>query len=297
MSRLRIFLAVSVCVLFWGLLGLVFGAFARHPLGGLIWGLLLGGVYAAGCSYAAPKFPGDAWNAKLLENNSAPNLYEMLHALSARTAQELPTLYVSPRPEPNAFASAGRDGETTITVTSGLTRHLEKDEVQAVMALMMARLATGAMPAWTLASTLAGAMIAPGLYWQRRPGLQVLGNAWLAATALPAALLTRLAWDEAVVTASDDHAAHLSEQSGALGRALLKIKAGLTEDGAAAGSPATALLFAVPPLLPQTAESSAWRRGLEAFPFCVPDAAARAASASEIVPSYVAEPAEEFRIF
>ena len=297
MSRLRTTLIVGACCLFWAAIGTVLGLLLRHPLAGLIWGLLLGGLYVVACSYAAPKFLGDVWDAELLENSSAPNLYEMLHSLCDRTGQPLPTLFFCPRPEPNAFVSAGKDGETAITVTSGLTKHLEKDEVQAVMALMMARLATGEVPAWTLAATLAGVPVAAGLSWQRRPPIAVWGNLWLSLTAFPAAFLTRLAWDEKALTASDDHAAHLTEQAGSLARALEKIEAGLTEEGAGAGNPATALLFAVPPLLALTVDGPVWRRGLEAFPFRSPDASARAARIADVVPSYVPEPAEEFRSF
>ncbi len=297
MSRLRLVLVVGVCILFWAVFGALFGLFFRHPLGGFVCGFLLGSVYAVACSWAAPKFPGDVWDAKLLENINAPKLYEMLHTLSDRTGLALPTLYFTPSLSPNAFVSAGRDGETAVVVTSGLTRSLEKDEVQAVLALMMARLATGAMPVWTTAATLAGVPVSVGLSWMLRPGLAPLGKVLLVLTASPAALLNRLAWDEKVVTASDYHAAHLAEQVGSLARALAKIEAGLTQEGDEAGNPATALLFAVPPLPLKTSDSPLWRRGLQAFPFRVPDAATRAARFAEVVPSYVAEAPEEFHIY
>ena len=297
MFRLRLILVVGVCVLFWALLGAVLGLFFRHPLGGFVCGLIVGSVYAVACSWAAPKFPGDAADAKLLENVNAPKLYEMLHTLSDRTGLALPTLYYTPALEPNAFVSAGRDGETAIIVSSGLTRSLEKDEVQAVLALMMARLATGAMPAWTAAATLAGVPVSAGLSWIQRPGLAPLGKALLMLTAYPSALLTRLVWDEKVVTASDYHAAHLAEQAGSLDRALSKIEAGLTQDGSAHGNPATALLFAVPPLPPENSNLPLWQRGLQAFPFRVPDAATRAARFADVVPSYETEAPEEFHIY
>ncbi len=297
MPRLRLVLVVCVCVLFWALLGALLGGLFRHPLGGFVCGLLLGSVYAIACSWAAPKFPGDAWDAKLLENINAPNLYEMLHTLSNRTGLALPTLYFTPSPNPNAFVSAGRDGETAIMVTSGLTRGLEKDEVQAVLALMMARLATGAMPAWTTAATLAGVPLSAGLSWMQRPGLAPLGKALLTLTAYPAAALNRLTWDEKVITASDYHAAHLTEQAGSLARALAKIEAGLAKGGSETGNPATAFLFAVPPLPPEVPNMPLWRRGLQAFAFRLPDAATRAARFAEVVPSYETEAPEEFRIY
>lgn len=298
MSRFRFTLVVTACGLFWAVVGAFFGALFRHPLGGLIVGLLFGIGYVVSCLWASDRYPGDVWDAKLLENIHAPNLYEMLHVLCERTGLELPTLYFSPRPEPNAFVTAGRDGETSIYVTSGLTRVLEKDEVQAILALMMARLATGAMPGWTAAATLAGVPLNLGLGWQRQShSLARLGTALLTAFVYPAAALTGLIWDRGIVTAADYHAAHLADQAGSLQRALAKVEAGLTEEMAAAGNPATALLFAVPPLPPLRPEAALWQRGLQAFPFRHPDAAERQAQFAEVVPSHAPpspEPAEEF---
>ncbi len=297
----RYFLAAAACAGFWAVIGLLLGACGRHPLGGLVCGLLLGITYVVACGWASDKFPGDAWDAKLLENSSAPNLYEMLHSLCARTGQALPTLYYVPRSEPNAFVSAGRDGETAVYVTSGLTQRLEKDEVQAILALMIARLATGAMPGWTSAATLAGAPLSIGLS-QIRQGRPGLGAALLSVFAFPSVVLVRLVWNEKTITAADYHAAHLTEQPGSLARALAKIEAGIigpgTEgDGTPVGNPATALLFAVPPLLQAPADGPLWRRGFAAFPFRAPDAAVRASRFSEVVPSYVPEPVEEFHIY
>lgn len=295
MSRLRLILGIGACGLFWAVFGAILGALFRHPLGGFVCGLIFGVIYIVSCSWASDKYPGDVWGATLLENVTAPHLYEMLRDLCDRTGQALPTLYYIPNSKPNAFVSAGRDGETTVVVTSGLTRHLEKDEVQATLALMMARLATGAMPGWTFAAALAGVPVQAGLTLQRRSGLGWLGLAILSVFVYPAAALMHLVWDEGVVTASDFHAAHLAEQAGSLGRALEKMEAGLTEEDAEAGNPATALLFAVPPLPPLTANAPFWRRGLEQFPFRQPDAATRAARFAEVVPAAVPiAPAEEF---
>jgi heat shock protein HtpX len=297
LSQLRFILGVCACCLFWAVLGAILGVFFRHPLGGFVVGLLFGIVYTVSCFWASNKYPGDVLDAKLLENVNAPHLYEMLKALCDRTGQDLPTLYFIPRLEPNALVSAGRDGETTLIVTSGLTRHLEKDEVQATLALMMARFATGSMSRWTVAATLAGVPVQVGLSLQRRRGLGWLGTAILAVFVFPSAALMRLVWDEGTITASDFHAAHLAEQAGSLERALKKIEAGLTAEAAEGGNPATALLFAVPPLSPTDADAPFWRRGLGLFPFLHPDAAERSARFSDVVPSYVPDAIEEFHSF
>ena len=276
MSRLRLPLVVCVCCLFWAAFGALLGVFSRHALIGLILGLLFGIGYVVFGSWAAEKFPLDVWDAKLLENVHAPKLYEMLQALCERVDMEAPILYYSTRPEPNAYAMERREGDPVIVVTNGLTRYLDKDEVQAVMALMIARLATGAMPAWTVTSTLAGLPLQLGLGLQRR-GVERVGNALLLAFAYPAAGLAWLGWNAGVVTAADYHAAHLADLPGALVSALAKIEAGQGEDMAWAGNPATAMLFAVPPLTVPPADAPAWRRALAAFPSRSPDVAARVA--------------------
>ena len=295
MTRLRLIAGIVACGLFWVVLGALIGALFRHPFGGFVCGLIFGVAYIVSCSWASDKYPGDVWGATLLENVNAPHLYEMLRALCDRTGQALPTLYYIPSQKPNAFVSAGRDGETTIVVTSGLTKHLEKDEVQATLALMMARLDTGAMPGWTFAATLAGVPVQAGMTLQRRSGLIWLGTAILSLFVYPSAALMRLIWDEGIILASDFHAAHLAEQAGSLAGALEKMEAWLTVEGAEIGNPATALLFAVPPLSPLTGDAPFWRRGLEQFPFRQPDAARRAARFAEVVPTPVLTlPAEEF---
>ena len=274
MSRLRLPLVICVCCLCWAALGATIGALFRHALGGLILGLLFGIGYVVFGSWAAEKFPLDVWDANLLENVHAPKLYEMIQALSERVGMETPILYYSTRPEPNAYAIERREGDPVIVVTNGLTRHLDKDEVQAVMALMIARLATGAMPTWTVTSTLAGLPLQMGLGLRRR-GLEGPGNALLAAFAYPAAALAWLGWDAKVVTASDHHAAHLTDMPGALKSSLIKVQAGQGEDLAWAGNPTTAMLFATPPLPAPPADAPAWRRALSAFPSLNPDVAAR----------------------
>jgi len=276
LSRLRLPLVICACCLFWAALGALLGALGRHAFGGLIFGLLFGIGYVVFGSWAAEKFPLDVWDAKLLENVHAPKLYEMIQDLCERVGMEVPILYYSTRPEPNAYTLERREGDPVIVVSNGLTRHLDKDEVQAVMALMIARLATGAMPAWTVASTLAGLPLQLGLGLRRR-GRDGLGNALLVACAYPAAALARLGWDAKVVTAADHHAAHLAEVPGALKDALVKIEAGQGEDIAWAGNPTTAMLFAAPPLPAAPPGAPLWRVVLSAFPSSSPDAAARVA--------------------
>jgi Zn-dependent protease with chaperone function len=72
--------------------------------------------------------------------------------------------------------------------------------------------------------------------------------------------------------------------------ALIKIEAGQGEDIAWAGSPATAMLFAAPPLPDPAAGGPPWRRVLAAFPSRRPDVAARMARLSSSTINPPAQP-------
>ncbi len=277
MSRLRLPLVVCACCLTWAVLGAILGLLFRHALAGLIVGLLLGIVYVTIGIFAADKFPLDIWNARLLESMTAPKLYEMLHEICDRADVEFPSVFSSPRLEPNAFVVYRRDGGPALIINNGLTRYLDRDEVQAVMALMIARLATGVMPAWTITATLAGLPLHLGLLCCRRRGWEWLGAGLLSLFAYPSAALAWLGWNSGIITASDYHAAHLAEQPKALETALAKMQKRIGEDLAGGGNPATAMLFAVPPIPAASTGAPFWRQALAAFPYRSPDAAARVA--------------------
>ena len=277
MSRLRLPLVIAACCLFWVAFGAFFGIIFRHALVGLIFGLIFGLAYTTIGIFAAEKFPLAVWDAKLLESDTAPKLYEMLAEICEKADADLPTVFSCPSLTPNAFAVSRRDGGPAIILTSGLTRSLERDEVQAVLALMIARLATGDMAAWTVTATLAGLPLHLGLSCCRRAGLEWLGATVLSIFAYPCAGLARLGWNEGPITASDFHAAHLAEHPGSLEAALMEIEKGIAEDAVREGNPATAMLFAVPPIPVPLVGAALWRRALAAFPFRSPDAVTRAA--------------------
>lgn len=277
MSRLRLPLVLGVCCFICAVLGAFFGMVVRHPLAGLIFGLVFALVYVTIGFFAAEKFPLAVWDAQLLESNTAPKLYEMLNEICAKADMDMPVVFNCPHLVPNAFAVSRRDGGPAIVLTSGLTRSLEREEVQAILALMIARIATGEMGTWTVTATLAGLPLHLGLSCFRRPGLGGLGGAFLSLFAYPCAWVDRLGWNAAVITASDYHAAHLAEQAGTLESALLKIEKAIQEEAVPSGNPATAMLFAVSPISSTPIGAPFWRQALGSFPFRQPDVAARIA--------------------
>lgn len=252
MSQLRSYLAVFVCGLFWTLLGLLLGAIFRHPWLGLTAGLMFGIFYTLFGTWAAEKFPLDVWEARLLSQDQAPNAYEMLLELSEKTDTPQPTLYTCPRPEVNAFVVAGRDGSQAVVMSLRMTRQLERSEVQAILALLMARLATSQMPGWTVTATLAGMPLYLGKRLKENSATAWLGLGIQAVFMPLTRELLRLGCDPAVVLAADVHAVHLADEPDALPTALAKIEAAALEKSEtsaplAPGGLGTDCLFVVPP--------------------------------------------------
>lgn len=259
MPQLRSFLAAFACGAFWTLLGLFLGAIFRYPWLGLTTGLVFGIGYCLFGSWAAEKFPLDVWEARMLSQDQAPNAYEMLLELSEKTDTPLPTLYTCARPETNAFVVAGREGSRAVVMSLGVTRNLERSEVQAVLSLLMARLATGAMPGWTVTATLAGLPLYLGASLQKKPALAWLGVGINAVFAPLSRELLRLGCDPGVVLAADVHAAHLAEEPSALPSALAKIEAARDTQTSGQNGMGTDVLFAVLPFGPSDVSARAAR--------------------------------------
>lgn len=79
--------------------------------------------------------------AKLIEQQDAPQLYNVVEEISIAAGVPMPKVMVIETNALNAFATGNRIGNGTIAVTRGLVDTLSRDELQGVVAHEMAHLA------------------------------------------------------------------------------------------------------------------------------------------------------------
>lgn len=193
----------------------------------------------------------------------APELYAIVRDLTARARLPMPRIYVSPSPQPNAFATGRDPAHAAVAVTQGALRLLSYRELEGVLAHEISHVRNRDILVATVAAALAGAItwIGNALQWgvmlgglgggnRRDNDAGGIGLLVMAILAPLAALLVQLAISRSREYQADAGGARLAGPDG-LADALVKLEH-------AAGripmpvNPAVSHLFIVSPLSGQS---------------------------------------------
>jgi heat shock protein HtpX len=101
---------------------------------GLFIGLLVGLAMAGGSYWFSAKLAIASARAVEVGPEQMPQYHAMMRDLCMRAGVPMPRLYVSPNPQPNAFATGRNPQNAAVCVTEGLLRSLSWDEIQGVLA-------------------------------------------------------------------------------------------------------------------------------------------------------------------
>ena len=114
-----------------GLLVLAGSFFGR---GGAVIGLLIGLVFVGGSYWFSDKLAIKASRARPVSEQEAPELYRIVRDLTMRASMPMPKLFVTPSPQPNAFATGRNEDHAAVAVTQGIMSALSEDELRGVLA-------------------------------------------------------------------------------------------------------------------------------------------------------------------
>jgi heat shock protein HtpX len=215
--------------------GLLMGIGAFFGTGGLIIGLVIGLVFVGGSYWFSDTLAVRAAGAQPVTEQEAPQLYRIVGELAARSNMPMPRIYISPEPQPNAFATGRGPKRAVVAVTQGLLQILDEDELRGVLAHEMSHVKNRDILIGSVAAALAmgitfiarmamwGAMFGGG--GDDDDGGNIFGVLAMAILAPIAAMLIQMALSRSREFEADRSGAELLGDGEPLARALEKIDA------------------------------------------------------------------------
>ena len=204
---------------------------------GLFIGLALGIVMVGGSYWFSDKLAVASAHAQPVDEHQAPELYAIVHDLAQRADAPMPRVYLSPEPQPNAFATGRNPDHAVVCVTQGLLQVLDLEEIKAVLAHEMSHVKNRDILIGSVAAALAmaitfiarmamwGAIFGGGGGGGDRENGNVFGALLLAFLAPVAAVVIQMGISRSREFEADHSGAELLGSGEALARALEKIEA------------------------------------------------------------------------
>jgi len=177
-----------------------------------------------------------AARAKPVTREELPEVYAIVEELTQKSGMPMPTLYVSPEMQPNAFATGRNPHHAAVCVTQGILQVLDRDELRGVLAHELSHvenrdiLITSVAAAVALGITFVARMAMWGAIFgggggNDRDGGNAFGALAMMILAPIAAMMMQMALSRSREFQADASGAHLLHDGEPLARALEKIDA------------------------------------------------------------------------
>ncbi|MBI2526850.1 MAG: zinc metalloprotease HtpX [Candidatus Rokubacteria bacterium] len=241
-----------------GLLILIGGALGGQQ--GMLMAFVLALAMNFGSYWFSDRIVLAMYGAQPVDEARAPGLHRTVRHLATRAGLPMPRLYVIAGDTPNAFATGRNPEHAAVAVTEGITRILDDEELEGVLAHELAHVRNRDTLIMTISATLAGAITYVAHMAQfaamfgggRRDdeedsGGGMIGAVLLAIVAPLAAMLIQMAISRAREFHADATGARIVGRPWGLAKALEKMEMAASIAPMQA-SPATAHLFIVNPL-------------------------------------------------
>jgi len=225
---------------------------------GMMMALVFGGAMNFFSYWFSDKMVLKMYNAKEVDETSAPQFYNMVRELAQRASLPMPRVYLIDEQQPNAFATGRNPEHAAVAATTGILNLLSARELRGVMAHELTHVAHRDILISTISATMAGAISAlanfamffGGRSDNGRPANPLAGIA-VALLAPLAAGLIQMAISRAREYEADRGGAEISDDPNALADALGKIQQyaeGRIPLGPAEAHPETAQMMILNPL-------------------------------------------------
>ena len=231
-----------------GLIILIGAAFGRGT--GATLGLILALGFTGASYWFSDSIAIKAARAVPVTEQQMPEYYRVVRELTQRAGLPMPRLYLSPSPQPNAFATGRNPHHAAVAVTQGILQTLSWEELRGVLAHEISHVGNRDILIGSVA-----AAAAMGILWIARIGFlfgggrrnNALGSLALFFLAPVAAFLLQMALTRSREYEADRSGARLLGDGEPLASALEKIEAGVRSVPMNV-QPAAASLFIVNPL-------------------------------------------------
>jgi heat shock protein HtpX len=198
---------------------------------GMLLALVFGGAMNVFSYWFSDKMVLKMYNAREVDETSAPQFYGMVRELAQRADLPMPRVYLIDEDQPNAFATGRNPEHAAVAATTGILQLLSARELRGVMAHELAHVAHRDILISTVSATMAGAisalanfaMLFGGRSDDGRPANPLAGIA-VALLAPLAATLIQMAISRAREYEADRGGAEVSGDPHALADALAKIQ-------------------------------------------------------------------------
>jgi heat shock protein HtpX len=125
---------VKTAVLLTALAVILVGIGSLFGSTGLLIGLVLAIVLIGGSYWFSDKIAVRAAGAVPVSEADAPQLYGIVRDLTQRAGLPMPSVYISPAAQPNAFATGRNPEHAAVAVTQGLMQIVDQEELRGVLA-------------------------------------------------------------------------------------------------------------------------------------------------------------------